>query len=169
MSLPPRVARPLDCVAPVDAGRLIIDLRPDGGVTITVPTRRRCISRIAVGLGEPLALLFLPLIWLVYQLLASREPRAVLCLTSEEFMITERSDDGLGYWPRSRSWPHASLSNLRPNHYVNGLYLRVAGKENLDLLTDLPAPEIAAIGVALEAAGQRLAARDMHLPTEAGS
>ena len=47
--------------------------------------------------------------------------------------------------------------SLRPNRYGNGLYLRVAGVENRDLLVDLPADVIAKVGDAVAAAQQRLA------------
>ena len=163
MSLPPDAARPLDYAAPDRGRRLLIDVRHDGGVTITVPTRRLTVSRILQF--DPSFVLFLPLIWPFFRLFASREPRAVLRLTPEEFTIIERSDDGLGLEAVSRSWPRASVSELRPNRYVNGLYLRVAGKENMDLLTDLPPPEIWTIGAALRMAQQKLAARDVQVST----
>ena len=150
----PPAAR-LDYASPARDAAVLVDERPDGGVTITIPTRRKQFGRIGRWLvGE--AILLWPLVWLLHRLLASNEPRAILRLTPDEFILTERSDDGLGYVATSRSWPRRSLTEMRANRYVSGIYLRVAGKENVDLLIDLPREETEVIGAALEQAMRRL-------------
>jgi hypothetical protein len=106
---------------------------------------------------HPLSVVAVPVIWPLVRLLASKNPRAVIRLTPEEFILTETSEDNFGHQITARSWPRASIGELRPNRYSNGLYFRVPGKENLDLLGDLPAGTIKVIGAALEAAQARLA------------
>ena len=144
---------------PSESNGLSVDERPDGGVTITVPTRRGTFWGVfwMLAHGHPLAVIAAPVVWPLFKLLASRNPRAVIRLTPEEFILTETSDNDLGHSPTVRSWPRASVGELRPNRYANGLYLRVPGKENLDLLADLPAGTIKVIGEALAAAQARLA------------
>jgi hypothetical protein len=157
MSTGPDSARPIDHAPDSKGSRLQIDERPDGGVTITAPSRRKHFERIGRWLDGS-AILLWPLMWLLYRCFASDRPRAILWMTPEEFVLTERSDEGLGY-AATRSWPRAALTELRANRYENGIYLRVAGKENLDLLTDVPPGEVRQIGAALESARTRLAAR----------
>jgi hypothetical protein len=153
------MAHALEYDKPASSEALLIDERPDGGVTITVPTRRGTFLRVLrmLALRHPFAVVSLPVVWPLFKVFASRNPRAVLRLTPEEFILTETSDDDLGHKPTVRSWPRASVGELRPNRYANGLYFRVPGKENLDLLGDLPAAMIKLIGEALAAAQVRLA------------
>jgi hypothetical protein len=53
-----------------------------------------------------------------------------------------------------RAWPRAEITELRPNRYFRGLYLRIAGKENIDLLTFLDAELIKWLGEVLDQAMQ---------------
>src|SRR5262245_60362758 len=111
---------------------LLIDERPDGGVTITVPTRRRTFAH-ALDLvtfdatGLIVLPITLPITWAVLKLFASRRPRAVLRLTAEEFIVTETPDTGLGWSTTAHAWPRASVAELRKNRFGNGLWLRVPG------------------------------------------
>ena len=150
---------PLEYQAPQDPRGLLVGERPDGGVTITVPTRRGSFLGVMymLAMGHPLAVVATPLVWPLFKLFASRDPRAVIRLTPEEFILTETSDNDLGHSTTVRSWPRSSIGELRPNRYANGLYFRVPGEENLDLLGDLPAGTIKVIGAALAAAQARMA------------
>jgi hypothetical protein len=161
--------QPLEYDRPASSHALEVDERPDGGVTITVPTRRATFGGVLWMLAEAhlLAVVAAPVVWAVFKVFASRNPRAVLRLTPDEFILTETSDDGLGYATTVRSWPRASIADLRPNRYVNGLYLRVPGRENVDLLGDLPAATVQQIGAALAAAQGRLASALESVPETA--
>jgi hypothetical protein len=152
---------PLAYQAPDGHRGLIVDEHPDGGVTITVPTRRGTFFGVLSSLADAhlLAVVAAPVVWLLFKLLASRTPRAVIRLTAEEFVLTETSDDGLGHKATVITWPRASIGELRPNRYANGLYFVVPGKVNTDLLGDLPTQTINAIGAALAAAQSRLDSR----------
>jgi hypothetical protein len=151
----------LEYHAPPESGGLLVDERPDGGVTITVPTRRATFLGVLRMLAKthPLSVVATPLIWPVVRVLASKNPRAIIRLTPEEFILTETSENNFGHKITATSWPRSSIGELRPNRYSNGLYFRVPGKQNLDLLADLPAATIKTIGAALEAAQARLAAQ----------
>jgi hypothetical protein len=151
---------PLEYQAPPDHTGLLVDERPDGGVTITVPTRRATFFGVLRMLAKthPLSVLVAPVIWPVVRVLASKNPRAVIRLTPDEFILTETSEDNFGHKITATSWPRSSIGELRPNRYSKGLYFRVPGKENHDLLCDLPAATIKVIGDALAAAEARLAA-----------
>jgi hypothetical protein len=137
---------------------LQVEQRADGGVTITIPTRRRSFARVfsTVSAGHPLAFLLAPPVWLAIKLLATRRPRATIQITADEVVLAETSDEGLGYRTSVRRWPRAAVTEFRPNRYVNGLYVRVRGQENFDALTDLPPDTIREIAVALAAAQTRL-------------
>ncbi len=155
----------LDYESPRDDTALQIEQSPDGTVTITVPTHRTAARFVGnIISAELLAIIFAPLLWAVFKLFATRKPRAVLRLTSEEFIIRETSDDGLGYDRRTRSWPLAEIGELRPNRFSNGLYLTLNKRDSLDLLTDIPAAMVAEIGTALAEARQRLESQ-RPLPT----
>ena len=149
----------LEYQSPAD-GDLLVDERPDGGVTITVPTRRATFFGVLRMLVKthPLAVVAIPAVWPAVRLLASKSPRAVIRLTPDEFILTETSDDNFGHHVSATSWPRSSIGELRANRYSSGLYFRIPGKENHDLLCDLPAATIKVIGAALEAAQARLAA-----------
>jgi len=151
---------PLGYAGPMEAAGLRIDVLPDGGVTIVVPTRRsagRFVGQVVSS--DVLAFLFAPVAWLLFVALATRRPRAVLTLTAAELTVTETSDDGLGLWARSRGWPLGQVGELRHNRYGPGIYLTIRGRDSFDLLTDLPPDTLAAIGTALADARQRVSAR----------
>jgi hypothetical protein len=133
----------------------------DGGVTITVPTRRRNFRHVVSTMLHVHVLGFVaaPMIYLLYKAFATRRPRAVVTLTRDELILTETSDDGPGFQTTVVSWPRSEVAEVRPNRYSKGLYLRVPGKQNVDLLTDLPAQTLQTIGEALAAAQARLASR----------
>jgi hypothetical protein len=77
-------------------------------------------------------------------------PLAVIELSRDELAVTENVEGGM---PR-RAWPRAEITELRPNRYFRGLYLRIAGKENIDLLTFLDAELIKWLGEVLDQAMQ---------------
>ena len=105
----------------------------------------------------PAAVIATPLVWPVYKLFGSPNPRAVVMLTRDRFTLTETSDDDLGHWPTVTSWPRSDIGELRTNRYSKGLYFRIPGKANTDLLVDMSPRTIKVIGEALEAAQARLA------------
>ena len=153
------MAPTLQYETPGTAG-LRVEEHADGGVTITVPTRRRNLAHVCatVGGSHLLGILAALPLWLAALLLATRRPRAVIRLTDDQIVLTETSDEGPGYRTTVRSWPRGAVE-LRPNRYGDGLYVQVPGKENFDALTDVPRPMIQHIGVALAAAQERLDGR----------
>ena len=86
--------------------RLRIDERPDGGVTITVPTRRSGIRWIGgwTAMVDIRVIPLAPLLWVAFMLF---RPRAVLRMTPAELIVTETADDGLGWHVTSRWWPRS--------------------------------------------------------------
>jgi len=144
---------------PTDPPGLVVEELPDGGVTITVPSKRGTFLGVLgmLASAHPAAALATPLVWPVYKLFGSPNPRAVVSLTRDQFTLTETSDDGLGYMPTVTSWARAGIGELRANRYSKGLYFRIPGKANTDLLVDLSPRTIKVIGEALEAAQARLA------------
>jgi hypothetical protein len=79
-----------------------------------------------------------------------RKPRAVVELTSDTLTVTESFD---GFERTSHtSWPRAEIAGLRPNRFSRGILLRIPGKVNIDLLTQLPAELIQWIGYTLDQA-----------------
>src|SRR3982751_1591406 len=89
---------------------LIVDEHHDGGVTITVPTRRGTFLGVLSMLAHAhlLAVVAAPVVWPLFKLLASRNPRAVIRLTPEEFVLTESSDQDLGHNTTVITWRRAS-------------------------------------------------------------
>jgi hypothetical protein len=85
--------------------------------------------------------------------------RAVIELTRETLTVLDRR---IGQMPQS--WPRSELAEIRPNRYARGLYVRIPGKQNFDVLTDLSPPLLAAIGRALDEARARL---DQYSPPQA--
>jgi hypothetical protein len=147
----------LDYVTPEGPGRLCIEPGPDGGVTITVPTRRSA-GRIAVAVASTdlFAFIFVPFALIAFYLFRTRKPRAVLRMTREHLSISETDDNGLGWSVQRRSWPLAEIGELRRNRFQNSLWITIKGRDCLDLLHDLPANELLAIIAALSEARQRL-------------
>jgi hypothetical protein len=149
----------LEYETPTNVHDVRVELAPDGGVTITVPTRRtagRYIAALIVGnIGALLIALFA---WLVFALFATKKPRAVLRLTPEEFIAVETRDDSLGIRVTARSWPIADIGELRRNRYEKGLWITIRGRDSFNLLEDVDAPMLDAVAAAIADASQRLAA-----------
>jgi hypothetical protein len=82
----------------------------------------------------------------------SGEPRtlAVIELGREELAISENVEGSMF----RRTWPRAEITELRPNRYFRGLYLRIPGKENTDLLMMLDEDLTRWLGDVLEQAMQ---------------
>ena len=161
MSDPPQLPHTLQYADPALSETLRVEEGLDGGVTITVPTRRKDFRHVVSAMlrVHVLGILAVPAIFLLYKAFATRRPRAVVTLTPEELILIETSDDGPGFQTTVVSWPRSEVAEVRPNRYSKGLYLRVPGKQNVDLLTDLPAETLKTIGDALAAAQARLASR----------
>ena len=89
------------------------------------------------------------LVSLVVRLLPlNRKPRAIIELTDDNFIITE-SFDGLENSANQR-WPRSDIAELRANRYSRGLLLRIPGKVNVDLLTQLPDDLLKWVGKTLD-------------------
>jgi hypothetical protein len=115
---------------------VVTQTNPDGGITITVPMpffRRVLHSGNIVAIishwvsGEP------------------SPPRAVITLDSGGFMVIQpdRSAPN-GAW--IFACPLVDLAEIRPNRYGPGIYVRIPGKANFDLLADMNASIVKYVG-----------------------
>jgi hypothetical protein len=147
----------LDYENPATTRELRIEQTLDGGVAITVPTRRSAWRFIrSFADAELLAILAAPLLWLIFKLFASKRPRAFLRITPSELIVNEWSDDGLGYEFSSRTWPLIQIGELRRNRYDRGLWMTITGKDSFSLLLDVPEDELEQMAEALAQARGRV-------------
>ena len=152
--------------APLDTQfGVVCDHRPDGGVVITIPQaseRRRVRARAVAGGRSVSAEVDRFFDWLFRGILQFRPPlpRAVLELTPEAFVFTSWAEEDGGPTGVRRAWPRREITELRANRYSNGLYLRVPGQIDTDLLIDLDPPLVKFLGKTLEEAMARLEAGD---------
>jgi hypothetical protein len=133
--------------------------RDDGGVVITVPTRRRTFRQVlkSCASADLIGVVAAPLVWPLVLAFASPRPRAIVWLTPTELTVSETSDEWFGWSTTSRTWRIDEVSELRCNRYEKGIYMRVPSKEVITgLLCDLPGDEITTIGNALEERFNRL-------------
>jgi hypothetical protein len=134
--------------------------RPDGGVSVTVPgTDGRYLSHRLSGAPNGADAALRMGIYAVGRLLGRPvPPRAVIELTPQHLAITEPDLHAvLNPWAVvTRRWPTTTVDELRPNRYSKGIYVRVPGKDNFDLLTDLNAALIEHVGRTLAEALARL-------------
>jgi hypothetical protein len=126
--------------------------RPDGGITVTIPTTTWAYVRRRTPPSHPGVILF-TIGWYVVERLRNRPlpPRAVLELTAEHFTLTEHGADTV-----TRTWPLHEVGEVRPNRYDRGLYVRIPGKDNFDMLADLDRRLVEHVGNRLSAALERL-------------
>jgi hypothetical protein len=149
--------RTLDYSVERTATDLQIDFSPDGGVTITVPTRRSAKRfMLAAASADLRAIVFAPICWIVFMLFATCRPRAVLRLTKTDLAITETSDDRLGWNESRRSWRLAQIGELRRNRFEPGIYITIVGRDSFTLLGDIPESSIEAVSTALQEARKRV-------------
>ena len=125
--------------------------RRDDGVTITLPeTMKNYLS----ARGHPLILLAALIVWWGRRLRTLPEPpRMILELNRNEFRIDQRIGGSKKFI--SQSWPRNKIGELRPNRYGPGLYVRVPGEQNFDLLGDCRPALLKEIAAALEEAMQK--------------
>jgi len=118
----------------------------DGSLIITIPTRRNLIKYgISFASQATVDIFMIPLMplmfcvgMLLYLMLGKPTPRAIIRVTKDEISMQGCGDDTLGRKTTYVSWPRTEVTEFRANRYGRGLYLRIAGKVNLDLLTDIP-------------------------------
>jgi len=128
------------------AQRPYIQSQADGGVLITIPSRRTFFGyalKFAVSCCiHPYLYALIPLFFtagvLIYFRYNKPSPRAIIRITRALLTIEEYSDTSLGTLTAKHTWPTQEVAELRANRYGRGLYFRIAGKVNLDLLTDIP-------------------------------
>jgi hypothetical protein len=145
--------------SPPDLREVMVELSPDGSVTITVPTRRTAWRYIsAMCAGKIGAIVIAPIAWLIFVLFATKRPRAVLRITPEEFIVVEHRDDTLGRIATTRSWPRKDVGELRRNRFDKGLWMTLPGRDSFGLLEDVDGPMLDAVAAAIAEARKRLAA-----------
>ena len=182
MSEPPPLPsqRPMLAYGAIDTQfGITCEQRADGGITITIPgSDGRFLAYRLTGSTHPVMGMIVAFVFLGGRLFGrTTPPRAVIELTPHHLSITEpdtRSE--VQPWAMvTRTWPLAGVAELRPNRYSKGIYVRVPGKDNFDLLTDLDQRLIDHVGRVLEgtlsrlkAAGENPAVPDDH-PHEAGT
>jgi hypothetical protein len=132
---------------------VVCDERPDGGVTITIPPQR--FLRIHFGSGIPLPLVILYTIFGPRVRYASSAHRAVIELTPQALTIRDNPPESIGA-ESSRTWPRHEIAELRQNRYSPGIYVRIAGKANFDILADLHPSLLKWLGDVFEKALARL-------------
>jgi hypothetical protein len=134
--------------------------RPDGGVTVTIPGNDgRAIGHRLAGSEHWILGLTVVLLDALGRLSGrASPPRAVFELTPDHVAITEPDlKANFNAWAmQTRTWPLVGVSDLRPNRYSKGIYVRVPDKENFDLLTDLSKPLVQHVGRLLAEALERL-------------
>jgi hypothetical protein len=62
----------------------------------------------------------------------------------------------------TRTWPLREVGEVRPNRYAKGLYVRIPGKDNFDMLGDLDRRLVEHVGNRLSAALERLRQTSVH-------
>ena len=129
--------------------------RADGGLTVTIPSTiwRYMLRRLP---PHPVVLPIL-LGWYVIERLLNRQlpPHAVIELTSEHLSITQPDSEGTRKLT-TRTWPLDQVGEVRPNRYARGLYIRIPGKENFDMLGDVDQRLVKHVGERLSEALQRV-------------
>jgi hypothetical protein len=132
------------------------DERADGGITVTIPTTTWAYCRRRTPPSHPIVILF-TIAWYFVEKLRNRPlpPRAVLELTAEHLSITE-PDSEVASKLSTRTWPLREVGEVRPNRYARGLYVRIPGKDNFDMLGDLDRRLVDHVGNRLSAALERL-------------
>jgi hypothetical protein len=122
----------------------------DGDVlTITVLRRPGEFWRALAksGGGWPIAVVVFPLMMIAAKRAGvSRLPRAVIEVNEREVVLTERVDGTFGLRAWRRAWSREQVGELRPNRFGKALFLRLPGRDSLDLLTDLDDATIRRIG-----------------------
>jgi hypothetical protein len=129
----------------------------DGSVIITVPARRSVlsygISFAAKSMVDLLAIPLFPLSFVagvvMFALFGKQTPRAILRVGPDEVSLTACRNDSLGRRTTFASWKRTEILEFRANNADPGLYMRLAGKDSLCLLRDLPTEWSAQIGAAL--------------------
>ena len=136
--------------------------RPDGGIVVTIPSTPWRYALRRVPPAHPL-LLVVTLGWYFVEKLINRPlpARAVIELTAEHLSITQPEAEARDQIV-TRTWPLIEVGEIRPNRYSRGLYVRIPGKENFDMLGDLNQTLVQYVGNKLNDA---LARVRIHLQT----
>ena len=137
----------------------------DGGVEVTVPTQRRnwnVMLRNARGSSRGRIVQYdstmspSVVIWLVlYLLFASRKPRAHVRIDRRTVSIECRGEGGFGWPAQTIERPREQVTELRRHQFISAMHLRIAGKEECDVLTGLPPDVLETVIAAVEAAMTR--------------
>jgi hypothetical protein len=141
---------------------VICDDRADGGITVTIPTTTWAYVKRRTPPSHPIVILF-TIAWYFVEKLRDRPlpPRAVIELTAEHLSITE-PDAEVASRTSTRTWPLADVGEVRPNRYAKGLYVRIPGKDNFDMLGDLDRRLVEHVGNRLSAALERVRKTSAH-------
>ena len=136
---------------------ITLEYPPDGGVVVTVPgTKGRYLGRRLDGVHSGFEGLLIALMFVGRKLLGRpTPPRAVISLTRDGLCIREPSSELPG-GELVRRWRLDEVGEVRPNRYSKGVYVRIPGRDNFDLLGDLPTDMVERVGRALQEALARL-------------
>jgi hypothetical protein len=116
-----------------------------GGVKIVVPHRFR---HYLFSGGSALEFVARPIAWLFLRMTGMLKPRAIIELNATQLSLIESN----GAESITTHFARAEIAELRPNRYGPGIYLRIPGKTNLDLLTNVDPPLVKWIGETLQTA-----------------
>jgi hypothetical protein len=136
--------------------RVTCEDRADGGIMVTIPTTTWAYVKRRTPPSHPIVILF-TIGWYFVERIRNRPlpPRAVIELTAEHLSITEpQGESNTG--TATRTWSLSDVGEVRPNRYAKGLYVRIPGKDNFDMLGDLDRRLVEHVGNRLSAALERL-------------
>lgn len=135
---------------------VVCEDRPDGGIVITIPSTTWGYVARRTPPSHPIVIVF-TIGWYFVEKLMRRQlpPRAVLELTSDHLSITEPDTESIGK-TATRTWPLRDVGEVRANRYARGLYVRIPGKDNFDMLGDVDQRLIQHVGQRLSEALERL-------------
>ena len=147
-----------------DSRGVRVETSTEGATLIIVPTRRNFLAFALfwavrpVGM-HPIMILVSPLTFsiavVVFLLAKKATPRAVIRITRDEIVLETTEDYALGDRVDTLRWQRGRVTEFRANRFGAGLYFRIAGEVNMDLLKDLPPGWIQQIDAALRVAMEK--------------
>ena len=138
---------------------IVVEHRADGGVKIIIPgTGGRAMAKAAEGSSTLVRLTWVVIAHLIGRATGKRTmPRAIIQLSRRWLVVVQPGGENEPRVHRRR-WRLELVGEIRPNRYSNGVYVRIPGQDNFDLLQDLPPKLVQYVGRTLEQALERLRA-----------